>query len=192
MILETLANCKKCELHKTRKKIVIGAGTIFAPAMLVGECPGREEDESGIPFVGPAGRKLNESLDILGIARKNLYITNVVKCFPFYSLNPKEEHILACYPYVLEQIKIVRPKLIVMLGSIATSFFLGGNPKITSLSGKIIEKYGGYLLPVVHPSYVLRKGMTTEAYSEHLKPIKSFYKDYREITNGGTNGHENL
>ncbi len=115
-------NCKKCELYKYRKNPVPGEGRRDAEIMFVGEAPGAREDETGRPFVGAAGKLLTELLEKIGLKREDVYITNVVKCRPPNNRDPTEEEIRACSPYLMKQIQLIKPKIIVALGRHAGRF----------------------------------------------------------------------
>lgn len=118
-LVEEIRNCKKCPLYRTRKNAVPGEGPLDADVMLVGEAPGRKEDEQGRPFVGMAGKLLDAILEKVGMPRITVYITNVVKCRPPGNRDPKPDEIRACLPYLRRQIELVRPKIIVALGRIS-------------------------------------------------------------------------
>lgn len=118
-LVEEIRNCKKCPLYRTRKNAVPGEGPLDADVMLVGEAPGRKEDEQGRPFVGMAGKLLDAILEKVGMPRNTVYITNVVKCRPPGNRDPKPDEIRACLPYLRRQIELVRPKIIVALGRIS-------------------------------------------------------------------------
>ncbi len=120
---ERIKNCKKCELWKVRTNVVIGEGDKNARIVLVGEAPGFNEDLQGRPFVGAAGKFLNELLRIAGLKREEVYITNVVKCRPPKNRNPTDEEINACSPYLDTQLKLINPKIVVAMGSIALKYF---------------------------------------------------------------------
>lgn len=170
-----MLNCTKCILHKTRKNVVPGAGNKSSNIMIIGECPGPEEDKAGKPFVGKAGKLLNKVLDSIGVDRERLFITNIVKCFPFHSLNPSPEHIQKCAPYLHKQIEEINPKLIVSLGRHSSQYFLG-RLSITRESGKIRPLKSIHILPIVHPSYVLRGNMSVGDYAIDFIPMLGFYK----------------
>ena len=121
-LINEIMSCRKCPLHKYRKNPVPGEGSCKAEIMFVGEAPGAREDEMGRPFVGAAGKLLTELLESIGLKRSEVYITNVVKCRPPTNRDPTEEEISACSPYLLRQIRIIRPKIIVALGRYAGKF----------------------------------------------------------------------
>ncbi|NOZ31058.1 MAG: uracil-DNA glycosylase [Crenarchaeota archaeon] len=118
-LVEEIRNCRKCPLHRTRKNAVPGEGPLEVEVMLIGEAPGRKEDEQGRPFVGMAGKLLDATLEKVGLSRKSVYITNVVKCRPPGNRDPKQEEVQACLPYLKRQIELLRPKVIVALGRIS-------------------------------------------------------------------------
>jgi uracil-DNA glycosylase family 4 len=115
-LVEAIVNCKKCPLHKTRRKPVPGEGPLDATVMIVGEAPGRKEDETGRPFVGAAGRLLDALLLKAGLTRNSVYITNIVKCRPPGNRDPTREEVEACLPYLRMQIRIIKPRVIIALG----------------------------------------------------------------------------
>lgn len=117
--------CKRCRLARTRKNAVPGEGNINAKVMFLGESPGRLEDEAGRPFVGPAGKFLNKLLEKISLQRKNIFITSVIKCHPPKNRNPKKDELAACRIHWKKQIKIIKPKIIVLLGRIAANEALG-------------------------------------------------------------------
>lgn len=157
-LLELPNNCKKCELSKARTNIVFFSGSENAKIMLIGEAPGADEDETGLPFVGRAGKFLTQMLVEAGIEReKDLYITNVVKCRPPNNRKPKRNEVEACAPYLAAQIEAVKPEVIVLVGSSALEAFVEEKITITNARGKVFEHKGGIkLVPIFHPSYLLR------------------------------------
>ena len=129
---QSIINCKKCKLCSTRKNIVIGTGNKKAEIMFIGEGPGADEDEQGIPFVGKAGQLMNKALQGIGLNREDIYITNIVKCRPPQNRVPEEEEAQACLNYLRNQVILVRPRIIVLLGSTALKNILGSDKyKIT-------------------------------------------------------------
>lgn len=133
--------CPLCKLARTRKNAVPGEGQLAARVMFVGEAPGRSEDEKGRPFVGAAGKILDQMLERAGIPRSQVFITNVVKCRPPNNRVPEEDEVAACRPYLERQVALIRPRIICILGRTAYSSFLGGG-SITANRGKVIEKAG--------------------------------------------------
>jgi uracil-DNA glycosylase family 4 len=167
--LEALAKaaegCTACRLCEGRRTIVFGEGSAEARVMFVGEGPGREEDETGRPFVGAAGRLLTKILTAGGLSRDEVYITNVVKCRPPGNRNPADEEVAACERYLLAQIETIAPRIIVALGNVAKTFFLGANVGgITKVRGRVFPWAAGDLevIPMYHPSYLLRNDTRSE------------------------------
>jgi uracil-DNA glycosylase len=146
-----VAGCPKCKLSRTRKNAVPGEGQLSAKVMFVGEAPGRSEDEKGRPFVGAAGKILDEMLTKAGISRSQVFITNIVKCRPPNNRVPEEDEVQACTPYLDRQVALIRPRIICILGRTAFSSILGGG-SITANSGKIIEKAGQKYFLTIHPA----------------------------------------
>jgi len=157
-IKNEVINCKKCPLYKTRIYPVIGQGNHRAKIMLIGEAPGASEDRTGFPFCGAAGKILDELLNSVGIKRKNIYICNILKCRPPANRNPKAEEIEACTPYLLRQIKNIKPKVICTLGNFSTAFILekyGLKDKIQGIGkihGKVFNSNSIKIIPLYHPA----------------------------------------
>ncbi len=149
--------CERCPLSETRTHVVFGEGSPKAAVMLVGEGPGEVEDNTGRPFVGPAGQKLDEVLASVQIPRDNVYITNVVKCRPPNNRVPSKTEMEACQPYLEAQIAFIQPALIIALGNTAAQWLVPEIPGITKSHGTFYSWRGGILLfPMYHPSYLLR------------------------------------
>lgn len=153
---KSIENCQKCKLCKTRNNIVFGVGNREADIMLIGEGPGADEDMQGEPFVGKAGKLMDMAFEVLGIKREELYIANIVKCRPPFNRNPEQDEEQACLDYLRNQVILVKPKIIVLLGSVALKNILGKEYGITASRGKWIEKRGIYYMPTWHPAALLR------------------------------------
>lgn len=166
-------NCEKCNLCKTRKNVVIGDGNKNAEIMFIGEGPGADEDIAGIPFVGKAGKLMNKAFEGIGIKREEVYIANIVKCRPPNNRNPEYEEADLCKEYLDSQIKLVNPKIIVLLGSVALKNILGKEYGITASRGKIIEKDGIKYIPTFHPAALLRDESKKIYFWQDLKKIIS-------------------
>jgi len=152
-----VAGCTDCKLRAGCSQTVFGVGDEKAEWMLVGEAPGSEEDRLGEPFVGQAGRLLDNMLAAIGLARgRNVYIANVLKCRPPANRNPEADEIEQCAPYLLRQIGLVRPKLIVAMGRFAAQTLLGTDATIASLRGRVHRYAGVPLIVTYHPAYLLR------------------------------------
>lgn len=155
--VEECRNCQACPLSKTRKNVVIYRGSVVAPIMFVGEGPGANEDEQGLPFVGQAGQLLQLLLDAQGFSMEDFHIANVVKCRPPENRVPTEAEAKTCKVLLGKQILISKPKIIVLLGKTAYTLFTGDKmAKMTEIRGKFFEKNGYYILPTFHPAYILR------------------------------------
>jgi uracil-DNA glycosylase len=156
--LETRAqSCTLCSLAATRTHVVFGEGNASADVMFIGEGPGEVEDQTGRPFVGPAGQKLDDVLSSVGILRDSVYIANVVKCRPPGNRVPSRPEMEVCFPYLESQIAFIKPALIVTLGNTATQWLMPDIPGITKSHGNFFSWRGGILVfPMFHPSYLLR------------------------------------
>lgn len=149
-------SCQRCELYKTRTNIVFGTGNENAKLMFIGEAPGQKEDESGIPFVGAAGKLLDKYLDAVDIPREDVYIANILKCRPPKNRDPKPEEEDMCIDYLREQVMAIRPKVIVCLGRISAMRIIKPDFKITAEHGKWFDKNGYSVCAVYHPAALLR------------------------------------
>lgn len=159
------SECTACKLSRTRNTVVFGEGSLSAKIMFIGEGPGATEDATGRPFVGRAGELLTRIIERgIGIPRSEVYIANIVKCRPTVNQEmkkdrpPEPEETMACTPYLIRQIQIIRPGAIVALGGPSTKFLLKTDEGITKLRGKWGEYQGVPVMPTFHPSYVLRNG----------------------------------
>jgi len=177
------AVCTKCVLHKNRTRSVFSDGNPQAPLMLIGEGPGQNEDETGIPFVGKAGQLLTQILASVEIDRqKDIYICNIVKCRPPQNRAPMPEEMAACSPYLEAQIKIIRPKLVLLAGATALKGVLGIPQGITKVRGQwfdMPERYGlpgTQVMPVFHPSYLLRNQSKAK-----FSPKWFMWQDVKEV-----------
>ena len=153
---KSIINCKKCKLCTNRKNIVFGTGNKNADIMFIGEGPGADEDAQGIPFVGKAGKLMNKAFEGLEINRDDVYIANIVKCRPPNNRVPEKDEATACLDYLRNQVILVNPKIIVLLGSTALKNILGEEYKITASRGRWIEKNGIKYMPTWHPAALLR------------------------------------
>jgi uracil-DNA glycosylase len=151
-----LGDCVRCPLHKGRKNLVFGVGNVNAEIMFVGEGPGADEDEQGEPFVGRAGQLLNNMISAMGIRRQDVYIANVVKCRPPGNRTPERDECDTCSPFLLRQIEVIRPKVIVALGAVAAKNLLAVNDSMSNLRGRWYDFKGSRLLVTYHPAYLLR------------------------------------
>jgi DNA polymerase len=154
---KAVPSCTACALHQTRTQTVFGVGDENADWLLVGEAPGAEEDRLGDPFVGQAGKLLDNMLAAIGLSRReNVYIANVLKCRPPGNRNPEPDEVAKCTPFLLKQIGLIRPKLIVAMGRFAAQTLLETDASIASLRGKVHRYAGLPLIVTYHPAYLLR------------------------------------
>ena len=170
--------CTSCDLSKTRKNVVVGKGNETAHIVIIGEGPGEQEDNTGLPFVGRAGKMLDTALSSVDIDPLNdCYITNIVKCRPPDNRKPTPNEAEACMPWLNEQINIMNPKIIILAGSTAVESFLGIKEPISKIRGQWIEKNNIKYMPIFHPSYLLRnpskdKGKPKWLTWQDLKKVK--------------------
>ncbi len=156
MLRSRCAGCMSCPLGATRRKLVFGVGRSPSEVMFIGEGPGEQEDLQGEPFVGPAGKLLDDMLEMIGLDRTRIYIANTVKCRPPMNRDPAPEEMTACRHWLDEQIALVRPKIIVCLGRIAAGELIRKDFRITREHGQWFEKDGVKYMAVYHPSALLR------------------------------------
>lgn len=149
-------NCMNCELATTRHNVVFGVGPKDAKVMFIGEGPGEQEDMQGEPFVGAAGKFLDEMLSIIDLGRHNCYIANIVKCRPPGNRDPQEQEQNACIGYLRNQVALIKPKIIVCLGRIAARKIIYDSFRITQEHGTWIERNGVWMTAFYHPSALLR------------------------------------
>jgi len=157
-IRKAVSTCQKCDLHRTRTQTVFGVGSETAELMIVGEAPGAEEDRRGEPFVGRAGKLLDEMLRAMGLDRQTVFIANVLKCRPPGNRDPHADESSQCRAYLDRQIELIKPKLILVVGRIAAQLLLGTDAPLGRLRGQV-HKIGAAEIPVVityHPAYLLR------------------------------------
>jgi uracil-DNA glycosylase family 4 len=166
-----IRKCTKCELHKERTNTVFGKGPLDADILIIGEAPGREEDIQGIPFVGAAGKKLDAMLSSAGIEPSKVFITNVVKCRPPGNRNPELDEIMKCNPYLIKQIQMIKPKIIVLLGNVPLSLVSGEISGITKTRGKRLEYMSYPAIPTFHPAYVVRNPGSEKTVVEDFKKV---------------------
>ena len=149
-------DCHNCPLGKTRTNLVFGVGNPHSPVLFVGEGPGEQEDLQGFPFVGPAGKLLDDYLKVIDLDRTRCYIANIVKCRPPHNRDPKPEEQDACIGWLREQVRIMRPKIIVCLGRIAAQKLMDPDFRVTRQHGQFVNKKGTLMMGTFHPSALLR------------------------------------
>jgi uracil-DNA glycosylase family 4 len=155
-VARAIDGCTRCKLSESRTRIVLGYGNPSADLMFVGEAPGREEDEQGRPFVGDSGQLLTRIIEAMGMTREEVFIVNTVGCRPPGNRDPEPDEVAACRPFLLEQIRLVAPRVIVTLGAFATQAVLRTEEPITHMRGRWQEAHGARVMPTYHPAYVLR------------------------------------
>ncbi|MFC1808702.1 uracil-DNA glycosylase [Candidatus Omnitrophota bacterium] len=169
---EKILCCGQCEeLVKHRTKLVFGAGNASAELCFVGEAPGRDEDIQGIPFVGRAGQLLTRIIESIGLTRDNVFITNVLKCRPPQNRNPRPEEIISCESYLIEQLEIIKPRIICALGTFAAQTLLHTTESISRLRGQFHNYHGVKLIATFHPAFLLRSPQYKQHVWEDMKMI---------------------
>lgn len=169
-----VGDCTRCRLCQKRKNIVFGAGNPDAHLMFIGEGPGADEDEQGMPFVGRAGQLLTKVINAMGLTRDDVYISNVVKCRPPNNRNPLPDEVATCIPFLKQQAKIIVPKAIVCLGSVATQNLLGTEEKITRIRGHFTKWQDIPVMPTYHPAFLLRNPNMKKPVWEDMMVVMKF------------------
>jgi uracil-DNA glycosylase len=165
-----IGDCTRCRLHSQgRTQIVFGVGNPQADLMFVGEAPGADEDVQGIPFVGRAGQLLTRIIEAIGLTRDDVYIANVIKCRPPGNRNPEQDEVNTCEPFLYRQIDIIKPKVIVALGTFAAKALLQSTDPISRLRGRTYDYRGAKLIPTFHPAYLLRNPSSKREVWEDMK-----------------------
>ena len=183
------SSCTKCALHETRNSVVFGVGNTEAALMFIGEAPGADEDRQGEPFVGRAGQLLTQIIEAgMQLKREDVYIANVLKCRPPGNRNPERDEVETCSPYLIRQIEIIQPKVIVALGSFAAQMMLGTKVGITKLRGEfhpcnvaglhvLPHRKPPVVMPTYHPAYLLRNPNAKREVWEDVKKVLAFLAD---------------
>jgi DNA polymerase len=179
-IANTVENCKKCSLWKTRHRVVVGSGSADTRILFVGEAPGYHEDQKGLPFVGKAGKILDELLESIGLKRDEIYIANILKCKPPLNRNPLKSEIESCTEHLDNQMELIQPNVIVPLGNFATTYIFEkfglNSDKISRIHGKIFQintVFGKILIiPMYHPAVATYNPNTKNTLLEDFKTIK--------------------
>lgn len=169
-----LAGCPRCKLSASRGRIVFGSGDPGADLMFVGEAPGREEDEQGLPFVGAAGQLLTKIIEAMGSSREKVYVVNTVKCRPPNNRNPEPDEIAACRPFFEEQIRLVKPRVIVTLGTFAAQAVLETSEPISQLRGRWHVAHGARVMPTFHPAFLLRSPKHKRDVWEDMQKVRDY------------------
>lgn len=174
-IRKAVEACQGCPLYKTRTNPVFGDGDENAKLVFVGEAPGQDEDLQGKPFVGRAGQKLTQIIEAMGLSRKEVYITNVLKSRPPGNRNPLPDEIRACEPFLINQLKLIKPKIICALGTFAAQTLLRTDQRISLLRGRFHTYQGIKLMPTYHPAFLLRNPKFKRDVWEDVQKIMAEY-----------------
>jgi uracil-DNA glycosylase family 4 len=169
-----LKDCRRCKLAPGRKSIVFGSGNPAAELMFVGEAPGADEDEQGLPFVGRAGQLLTKVIEAMDMSRNDVFICNILKCRPPGNRNPEPDEIAACEQFLFRQIAVVRPKIICALGAYGAQTLLKTTEAIGKLRGRLLEYRGVKLIATYHPAYLLRNPMEKRKVWEDMQVIRKY------------------
>jgi uracil-DNA glycosylase family 4 len=172
-IREDIGDCTRCKLHRLgRTQVVFGVGNPDADLMFVGEAPGADEDEQGIPFIGRAGQLLTRIIEAIDLRRDDVYIANIIKCRPPQNRNPEPDEVASCEPFLFHQIDVIKPKVIVALGKYAAQTLLRRETPISRLRGQVFDYRGAKLVPTFHPAYLLRNPSSKREVWEDMKLVK--------------------
>jgi uracil-DNA glycosylase family 4 len=172
-----IGDCTRCKLHKQgRTQIVFGVGNPEADLMFVGEAPGGDEDIQGIPFVGRAGQLLTKIIEAIDLERDDVYIANVIKCRPPGNRNPDPDEVDTCEPFLFRQIDVVKPKVIVALGTFAAKTLLRTQDPISRLRGRVYDYRGAKLIPTFHPAFLLRSPERKRDVWEDMKKVRALLR----------------
>ncbi|NCC74218.1 MAG: uracil-DNA glycosylase [Sphingobacteriia bacterium] len=175
---DEILNCTKCPLAKTRNHVIFGEGNLHAPIMIIGEAPGRDEDIQGRPFVGKSGQLLDKILSACGFTREqHVFISNIVKCRPPDNRVPTTEEMITCLPWLYEQMELIDPKIIILLGATALRAICGSEYRITQARGNWIIWQNKLVMPVYHPAALLRDPSLKRPTWEDFKKIVLKYRE---------------
>jgi len=172
-VREHLGDCRRCKLAPLRTNIVFGSGNPNAELVFVGEAPGYDEDQQGLPFVGRAGQLLTKIIESIGLQREEVYICNVLKCRPPENRNPEPDEVLACNPFLKRQLAAIRPKIICCLGTFAAQNVLQTASSISKLRGRFHDVDGARVIATFHPAYLLRNPEKKREVWEDMKQIRA-------------------
>jgi len=177
-VKQNVIECTKCELYKTRTNSVPGKGNFKSDVIFVGEAPGRNEDKHGEPFIGAAGKRLSLALEMAGVSRDDVYITNIVKCRPPNNRVPNTDERSTCQEYIKEEISIIKPKIICVLGNTAFNSILGGS-EITKFRGKIIRKNNQLYFITIHPAATIYNQKLIDVLNEDIAKLFELIKELK-------------
>jgi DNA polymerase len=188
-LAKSLHNCQRCKLARLgRTQVVFGVGNPHASIMFVGEAPGFHEDQKGEPFVGAAGKLLNDLLASAGLSRDQIYIANVIKCRPPNNRDPEPDEVDACKPFLMKQIQLIRPKLVCTLGNWATQTLLERKVGITKVKAQAFYMKDFVIFPLLHPAAALHQGNLLEPLKEDFKKLKDFLDRYSRPAESASSG----
>jgi len=175
-LINECEKCQKCKLSQTRTNVVVGEGNINAEIMFVGEAPGADEDATGRPFVGKAGKLLDLALKSLGLNREDCYIANICKCRPENNRVPHDDEAYSCFPFLEKQISMISPKVIVCLGATPLKYLIDKNAQITKIHGQWLTKDTRVFMPTFHPAALLRDETKKLPFWEDLRSVRDKIK----------------
>lgn len=179
-IRRDLGDCRRCKLAPMRTNIVFGSGNPHAELMFVGEAPGADEDEQGLPFVGRAGQLLTKIIEAIEMRREEVYICNILKCRPPGNRNPEPDEIASCEPFLFRQIASVKPKVICALGTFGAQTLLRTRAPISALRGHFVDYRGSKLIATFHPAYLLRNPNEKRKVWEDVQKIRDYLRSLRQ------------
>lgn len=183
VIQKEVESCTKCELHKTRRNTVWARGNPNAALCFVGEAPGEDEDLQGLPFVGRSGQLLDKTLTELGLdITKDIYICNIIKCRPPNNRRPSDDEVNNCSLFLEEQLKLLNPKVIVALGGTSVDNLINTSFGITKIHGQFFKRQNCLVMPVYHPSYVLRNGSSGKVFDDFKNDLQLAINKVKELT----------
>lgn len=180
--LDGVFSCRLCSLGATRTNVVPGDGNPHADVMFIGEAPGKNEDLQGIPFVGAAGKLLNQMLDRIGLAREDIYIANILKCRPPNNRDPQPDEIEACTPWLREQVKAVHPTVLVTMGNFSTKFILKTTQGITRLRGQVHVTGPFRVIPMFHPAAAIYDRSKIPILEQDFDLLKQLLEHDKQLT----------
>jgi uracil-DNA glycosylase len=173
-VREDLGDCTRCKLHRLgRRQIVFGVGNPRAELMFIGEAPGHDEDIQGIPFVGRAGQLLTKIIEAIDLRREDVYIANVIKCRPPENRNPEPDEVASCEPFLFRQVQVIKPRVIVALGTFAAQALLRTSDPISRLRGHVFRYGDARLIPTFHPAYLLRSPERKRDVWDDMKKVRA-------------------
>ncbi len=178
ILYSKISDCMECELGKNRNKFVFGDGNHHADIMVIGEAPGADEDEQGIPFIGRAGKLLTKMLEAIFFKREDIYIANICKCRPPGNRRPTTAEVDSCEPYLKKQIELIKPVFILSLGLTSVDTLLKKKHKMADIRGNIMDYHGSKMLVTYHPAALLRNPQWKKAAWEDLKKLRILYDNY--------------